>query len=605
MINLKSSIRNRKVLFSAFLLVFSFFGNTEISHAQSGDSTSITDLVQFCSERKGFNLLGKFDVSWSNAGYTEKEFSLIHNLGFNFVRLPLDYRTYTQTGNWDVFLESEVKEIDNAVNWGKKYGVHVCINLHRAPGYCVNAATLPLNQQLNLWSDTSAQDAFIEHWEYFAERYKNIAPVDLSFNLVNEPSNVTEAAYLPVVRRAIQAIHAISPDRVIFVDGLEYGRILLPALKDESCVAQAIHCYDPFGLTHYKAEWVSGADLWAEPRWPMQWISTYLYGPWKSDYKSTLIINGTFRQGTEVIVNVRQVSIESTLLVKADSKTLFSKRFVCSADTGADFSQVVNTEWGYQNISNKDFSATLASAATKLSFENAAGDWMTINHIILKQDTSEVVIYLSNDSWGEKQTSYTLGTDGILRTPEGNDLLPFGTYRANVAIAKENNIPMMVQEFGVYNKTPHEVTLAFLSDLTDFFYENKIGWALWNFSGSFGILDSDREDCAYTPYQGQLLDEPMLQVLTRHQTLSQQVERNQVLLYPSPVVGEVYLNAGKFNGKTTVTIQDITGRIVQSCLLETTGQEVVKLDVSRLKSDIYLLTAENKGVYFTGKFLVK
>jgi aryl-phospho-beta-D-glucosidase BglC (GH1 family) len=605
MINMKSPAKSWRIFFPAFLLIFSFYWNTGISHAQSEDSSSITDLVQFCSEQKGFNLLGKFDVSWSNAGYTEKEFLLIHNLGFNFVRLPLDYRTYTQAGNWNVFLEAEVKEIDNAVSWGKKYGVHVCINLHRAPGYCVNAATLPLNQQLNLWTDTVAQDAFIEHWEYFAERYKNFAPADLSFNLVNEPSNVTESAYLPLVRRAIQAIHAISPERIIFVDGLEYGRILLPALKDESFVAQAIHCYDPFGLTHYKAEWVNGADLWAEPHWPMQWISTYLYGPWKADYKSALIINGSFKLGAEVIVNVRQVSMESTLQVKADSKILLSKKFVCTADTGTDFSQVVNTEWGYQNISNKNFSTNLTSDATKLSFENTSGDWMTINHIILKQDTSELVIYLSDDSWGRKQASYTLGADGILRTPEGNDLLPFETYRANVAIAKENNIPMMVQEFGVYNKTAHEVTLSFLSDLTDFFYENKIGWALWNFSGSFGILDSDREDCAYTPYQGQLLDQPMLLVLTRHQTQIKKMGRNQVLLYPSPVNGEIYFNAGKLNGKTTVTIHDMAGRIVQSCLLQTNGPEVIKLDVSRLKSDIYLLKAENNGVYFTGKFLVK
>jgi hypothetical protein len=32
------------------------------------------DLTAFCSSQKGFNLLGKFDVSWSNTGYTEKEF---------------------------------------------------------------------------------------------------------------------------------------------------------------------------------------------------------------------------------------------------------------------------------------------------------------------------------------------------------------------------------------------------------------------------------------------------------------------------------------------------------------------------------------------------
>jgi aryl-phospho-beta-D-glucosidase BglC (GH1 family) len=268
----------------------------------------ITDLIRFCAERKGFNLPGKFDVSWSNQGFIEKEFSLISELGFNFVRLPLDYRTYTKTGDWDQFIESEVHEIDLTIDWGMKYNVHVCINLHRAPGFCVNAATLPPNQQLNLWTDSVAQDAFVRHCEFFANRYKDIPQDKLSFNLPNEPANVTEEVYIPIMKRAIEAIHDVSPDRIIFVDGLEYGRILIPALKDELNIAQAIYCYDPFGLTHYKAEWVDGSSFWPVPHRPMLWISNYLYGPWKSEYKSPLVIEGNFPRGMEVIVNVRQVN---------------------------------------------------------------------------------------------------------------------------------------------------------------------------------------------------------------------------------------------------------------------------------------------------------
>jgi aryl-phospho-beta-D-glucosidase BglC (GH1 family) len=132
-------------------------------------------------------------------------------LGFNFVRLPLDYRTYTQAGNWDNFIELQVAKIDQAVVWGEQYNVHVCINLHRAPGYCVNSTTLPANQQLNLWTDSVAQKAFVKHWEYFANRYKNIPAERLSFNLVNEPSNVTEAVYVSVMKKAIDAIHKITP----------------------------------------------------------------------------------------------------------------------------------------------------------------------------------------------------------------------------------------------------------------------------------------------------------------------------------------------------------------------------------------------------------
>ncbi|HKJ78833.1 MAG TPA: cellulase family glycosylhydrolase, partial [Prolixibacteraceae bacterium] len=121
---------------------------------QNSENKEYNDLQEFCSNQKGFNLLGKFDVSWTNDGFQEKQFRAVRDLGFNFVRLPVDYRTYTKTADWDTFIESQVNQIDAAVAWGKKYDVHVCLNLHRAPGYGVNSTNLPANQQLSLWTDT-------------------------------------------------------------------------------------------------------------------------------------------------------------------------------------------------------------------------------------------------------------------------------------------------------------------------------------------------------------------------------------------------------------------------------------------------------------------
>jgi aryl-phospho-beta-D-glucosidase BglC (GH1 family) len=164
------------------------------------------DLDIFSRDMKGFNLLGKFDVNFSNYGYSEEEFIIIRDLGFNFARIPLDYRTYTLAGNWDVFHEDEIAKIDKVIEWGKKYGVHVCLNLHRAPGYCVNPSVLPQNQNLDLWTNTTAQEAFVSHWAYFASRYRDVPWEELSFNLVNEPGEMDEAAYVNVIKKAITKI---------------------------------------------------------------------------------------------------------------------------------------------------------------------------------------------------------------------------------------------------------------------------------------------------------------------------------------------------------------------------------------------------------------
>ena len=42
-----------------------------------------------------------------------------------------------------------------AVEFGRKYGVHVNLNFHRAPGYCVN----PPKEPFDLWTDEKALDA--------------------------------------------------------------------------------------------------------------------------------------------------------------------------------------------------------------------------------------------------------------------------------------------------------------------------------------------------------------------------------------------------------------------------------------------------------------
>lgn len=591
------------ILIGFFLLGISF-----LSSAQDTESDApIPDLNEFCSSRKGFNLLGKFDVNWSNSGYTEKEFTVIHDLGFNFVRLPVDYRTYTLTGNWNYFIESEVKEIDAAIEWGKKYDVHVCINLHRAPGYCVNSSTLPASQQLNLWTDTVAQNVFVEHWEYFANRYKDISSSRLSFNLVNEPSNVTETDYVKVMNRAIQAIHTISPNRLMFVDGLEYGRKILLSLKDIPNVAQAIHSYDPFSLTHYKASWVDGSSDWPVPQWPMLWVSNFLYGPWKSEFKSSLKLQGNFAAGTEIIVNVRQVSTESTLKITAGNKVVLTKRFVCSADLGTDFTKIVETQWGYQNISNLDFSVTLNEAATSLVFENSAGDWMTLNSISIKNGEKVNTYNLSDNTWGRRQGTYNIDENGSLKNLDGSNLFPFENYQIAFDTAKENNIPIMVQEFGVHNETPHKVAVDFLSDLTDFFQENNMGWALWNLTGSFGILNSSRKDCTYELYKGLQLDREMLDALTKSGTtgISQIEKHNTFQLFPVPAKNKLFFSAEDFTGTTRILIRDISGRILKGFDTQTFSNETTLVDISVLKPGIYLLSAKNNGNTIISKFLVE
>lgn len=68
-------------------------------------------------------------------------------------------------------------------------------------------------------------------------------------------------------------------------------------------------------------------------------------------------------------------------------------------------------------------------------------------------------------------------------------------------------------EAGCFHHTPHNVFLAWLRDVLEVLAEHGIGWALWNFRGPFGVLDSGRSDVSYAHWHGHQLDASLLALL--------------------------------------------------------------------------------------------
>ena len=245
---------------------------------------SVKDLARKVPRWRGFNLLEKFMVG-RNSPFVEADFEWIEEWGFDWVRLPMDYRCWTDKDDPYKLDEKVLKEIDEAVAFGKKHKVHVNVCLHRAPGYTV--ASPP--EKLNLWKDAEAQKQFAFQWAAFAKRYKGLPSTEVSFDLVNEPDDkVSPPDYAKVARQAVEAIRAADPDRLVVSDGLKWGRVPVMELADLG-IAQSTRGYEPFHLTHYRANWVNSTG-WAEPEWPMKegdkpldraWLKSTCIDPWK------------------------------------------------------------------------------------------------------------------------------------------------------------------------------------------------------------------------------------------------------------------------------------------------------------------------------------
>jgi endoglucanase len=214
----------------------------------------------------GFNFLWMYVKSEKCPEPAEpnlKELDFIAEHGFNFVRIPVDYHFWTE--GFDYFHPNEriIEYFDRYIEACRSRGLHVSVNIHRAPGYCIN---WPERERHNLWKDSEAQEGFYFMWQNFARRYKGISSKDLSFDLVNEPASVepthpcTRADHEKVIRTAVAAIREIDPERQIVIDGFDGGGSALPELADlgSQNVIHSGRGYEPFSVTHYKAEWVRG-----------------------------------------------------------------------------------------------------------------------------------------------------------------------------------------------------------------------------------------------------------------------------------------------------------------------------------------------------------
>jgi endoglucanase len=212
---------------------------------------------------RGFNLLEMF-VAGHARDFRESDFVMLANWGFNFVRLPLSYLCWSSHLDWTEMREGPLANLDQAVKFGQAHGIHVNLNLHRLPGYCVN----PPKEPASIWTDDAALDAAAGQWAGLARRYKDVPSSALSFDLINEPADLHVDVYVKVITRLVQAIRAESENRLIIADGLKWGRAAVPELVSLN-IGQSTRGYSPVQISHYKADWMQGSDKYAVPTWPL------------------------------------------------------------------------------------------------------------------------------------------------------------------------------------------------------------------------------------------------------------------------------------------------------------------------------------------------
>lgn len=256
--------------------------NRLFAHASS--LTNTDKIKNKLPQWRGFNLLDFFSPSYyrkptrpSTNVTTEQDLKWMADWGFDFVRVPIAYPSYLKFNpegdknkritRDEIFNYNEeaLSAIEELVYKANKQGLHVSLNLHRAPGYCINAG---FHEPYNLWKDKEAQEAFCAHWEMWAKRFQHISSKKLSFDLVNEPNfredmndqfsksyPVDGNVYRQVAQACLERIHKYNPKRLVIADGNGGGSNAVPELVGLN-IAQSCRGYFPHYISHYRASWV-------------------------------------------------------------------------------------------------------------------------------------------------------------------------------------------------------------------------------------------------------------------------------------------------------------------------------------------------------------
>lgn len=238
---------------------------------------------------KGFNIPDYFqpDPWYVGTPTPEEYFKWVAGWGFDFIRIPMAYPAYLNITPQQKYItaedvykidENKVQQIEKTIYLAQKYNLHVSLNMHRAPGYCVSTG---YNEPYHLWNEKQAQDAFCYHWSFWAKRFKNISTSKISFDLVNEPcyrENINDtsskttavpgAVYRTVAQAATEVIRKENRNFYVIADGNNGGADVVPELADLN-IGQSCRGYFPYEISHYKAPWVYPDPAYQPtPLWP-------------------------------------------------------------------------------------------------------------------------------------------------------------------------------------------------------------------------------------------------------------------------------------------------------------------------------------------------
>jgi endoglucanase len=235
-----------------------YFDDVKLVNITPNTETSLKTWARHAKMDKGMNLSNWLEAYWSipyNAypdvnKFNRTKVQTLRNLGFNSFRLPVIFEQiadpnppYTIDPN-----HITLRLIDSTIVWANDMNFNLIIDNHHG---------LPLNNA-NFQSQIPRLQAI---WTQIINRYHNVDPDRVFFEIYNEPQNdITNANLKSVMVNLVDTIRNLNPDVTLIMGGNHWnsmqGLIEFVPLEDENII-YTFHSYEPYNFTHQQLSWTN------------------------------------------------------------------------------------------------------------------------------------------------------------------------------------------------------------------------------------------------------------------------------------------------------------------------------------------------------------
>ena len=161
---------------------------------------------------------------------TRKDIKFIASQGANTVRLPFNYKLFTDEDYMGLTRDQDgFSRIDSVVTWCRDAGLYLILDMHDCPGGQTGDNIDDGHGYPWLFESKVSQDLFCDIWKRIARRYKD-EPVILGYELANEPiahyfenKDALNQLLEPLYKRAVGAIREVDGNHVILLGGARWN----------------------------------------------------------------------------------------------------------------------------------------------------------------------------------------------------------------------------------------------------------------------------------------------------------------------------------------------------------------------------------------------